>query len=53
LWGKDHAMTASLSALFCKVTKKMYVPYISWVFNLLFILKKRIFVMSIWQKQTN
>ena len=28
----------------------MDVPYISCVFNLLFILKRRIFVMSIWQK---
>lgn len=33
-----------------KLLKKYLRPYISWVINLLFILKKRIFVMSIWQK---
>ena len=47
---KERAVALSSPSLFCKVTKKMDVPYISCVFNLLFILKRRIFVMSIWQK---
>ena len=47
---KERAVAHSSPSLFCKVTKKMDVPYISCVFNLLFILKRRIFVMSIWQK---
>ena len=43
-------MADTLSSLFCKVNKKSILAYNYSVFNLLFILKKRIFVMSIWQK---
>jgi len=40
----------TLPSLFCKVNKKSISACNYSVFNLLFILKKRIFVMSIWQK---
>ena len=40
----------TLPSLFCKVNKKSILACNYSVFNLLFILKKRIFVMSIWQK---
>lgn len=43
-------MADTLSSLFCKVNKKSILACNYSVFNLLFILKKRIFVMSIWQK---
>lgn len=43
-------MADTLPSLFCKVNKKSILAYNYSVFNLLFILKKRIFVMSIWQK---
>lgn len=43
-------MADTLSSLFCKVNKKSISACNYSVFNLLFILKKRIFVMSIWQK---
>ena len=44
------AVADTLSSLFCKVNKKSILACNYSVFNLLFILKKRIFVMSIWQK---
>ena len=44
------AVADTLSSLFCKVNKKSISACNYSVFNLLFILKKRIFVMSIWQK---
>lgn len=44
------AVADTLPSLFCKVNKKSILAYNYSVFNLLFILKKRIFVMSIWQK---
>lgn len=43
-------MADTLPSLFCKVNKKSISACNYSVFNLLFILKKRIFVMSIWQK---
>lgn len=43
-------MADTLPSLFCKVNKKSILACNYSVFNLLFILKKRIFVMSIWQK---
>lgn len=43
-------MADTLPSLFCKVNKKCILACNYSVFNLLFILKKRIFVMSIWQK---
>ena len=43
-------MSDTLPPLFCKVNKKSILACNYSVFNLLFILKKRIFVMSIWQK---
>lgn len=43
-------MADTLPSLFCKVNKKCISACNYSVFNLLFILKKRIFVMSIWQK---
>lgn len=43
-------MADTLSSLFCKVNKKSILACNYSVFNLLFILKKCIFVMSIWQK---
>ena len=44
------AVADTLPSLFCKVNKKSILACNYSVFNLLFILKKRIFVMSIWQK---
>lgn len=44
------AVADTLPSLFCKVNKKSISACNYSVFNLLFILKKRIFVMSIWQK---
>lgn len=43
-------MADTLPSLFCKVNKKSILACNYSVFNLLFILKKCIFVMSIWQK---
>ena len=43
-------MADTLPSLFCKVNKKSILACNYSVFHLLFILKKRIFVMSIWQK---
>ncbi len=43
------AVADTLPSLFCKVNKKSILACNYSVFNLLFILKKRIFVMSIWQ----
>ena len=43
-------MADTLPSLFCKVNKKSILACNYSVFNLLFILKMRIFVMSIWQK---
>ena len=43
------AVADTLPSLFCKVNKKSISACNYSVFNLLFILKKRIFVMSIWQ----
>lgn len=43
-------MADTLPSLFCKVNKKSISACNYSVFNLLFILKNRIFVMSIWQK---
>lgn len=43
-------MADTSPSLFCKVNKKSILACNYSVFNLLFILKKRIFVMSIWQK---
>ena len=44
------AVADTLPSLYCKVNKKSILACNYSVFNLLFILKKRIFVMSIWQK---
>ena len=44
------AVADTLPSLFCKVNKKSILACNYSVFNLLFILKKCIFVMSIWQK---
>ena len=44
------AVADTLPSLFCKVNKKSILACNYSVFNLLFFLKKRIFVMCIWQK---